>query len=117
MTSDDLLTRRLEEVESFLAGPGAAAEWLRNERHPRLFFLQLSGDRICSVEPDGSDLRAVVEGTGQYPDGVAVDADAGHIYWTNMGVPHLNDGSIERVDLDGAHRTVIVPPGATHTPK
>ena len=29
----------------------------------------------------------------------------GHIYWTNMGVPNLNDGSIERVDLDGRNRT------------
>jgi hypothetical protein len=34
-----------------------------------------------------------------------------------MGVPTENDGSIERVDLDGRHRTVIVPPGGTHTPK
>jgi hypothetical protein len=51
------------------------------------------------------------------PDGVAVDAAAGHIYWTNMGVPHLDDGSIERCDLDGGNRTVIVPKGVTHTPK
>jgi len=46
-----------------------------------------------------------------------VDARAGHIYWTNMGVPHLNDGSIERVDLDGKNRKTIVPQGATFTPK
>jgi len=51
------------------------------------------------------------------PDGVAVDADAGHVYWTNMGVPHLNDGSIERADLDGGNRQTIVPLGATFTPK
>jgi hypothetical protein len=83
----------------------------------RLYFLELSGDRICSVNPDGSDLKIIVGDTGRFPDGIAVDAEAGHIYWTNMGVPHLNDGSIERVDLDGHNRTVIVPPGATHTPK
>jgi 3-hydroxyacyl-CoA dehydrogenase, NAD binding domain len=35
------------------------------------------------------------------PDGIATHADTGHIYWTNIGVPHLNDGSIERADLDG----------------
>jgi DNA-binding beta-propeller fold protein YncE len=48
---------------------------------------------------------------------VAVDVDAGHIYWTNMGVPPANDGSIERVDLDGRNRTTIVPSGGTYTPK
>jgi hypothetical protein len=34
-----------------------------------------------------------------------------------MGVPNLNDGSIERADLDGSNRKVIVPPGITFTPK
>jgi DNA-binding beta-propeller fold protein YncE len=35
----------------------------------------------------------------------------------NMGVPTENDGSIERVDLDGGNRTTIVPDGVTRTPK
>jgi hypothetical protein len=82
-----------------------------------VFFLELSGDRICSANPDGSDVKTIVAHTGHFPDGVAVDVAAGHVYWTNMGVPNLNDGSIERVDLDGGNRTVIVPPGGTHTPK
>jgi hypothetical protein len=43
--------------------------------------------------------------------------EAGHIYWTNMGMPPVNDGSIERVDLDGGNRTTIVPSGGTYTPK
>jgi len=34
-----------------------------------------------------------------------------------MGSIGVDDGSIERVDLDGGNRTVIVPPGVTHTPK
>src|SRR5262249_5293976 len=46
-----------------------------------------------------------------------VDAQAGHIYWTNMGVPNLDDGSIERADLDGGNRMGIVPQGGTHTPQ
>ncbi|WP_328516540.1 3-hydroxyacyl-CoA dehydrogenase [Tardiphaga alba] len=53
----------------------------------------------------------------RFPDGIAVDFEAGHIYWTNMGVPNLNDGSVERADLDGKNRTIIVADGATHTPK
>ncbi len=31
--------------------------------------------------------------------------------------PNLDDGSIERADLDGGNRRVIVPRGVTHTPK
>src|SRR6516162_2167138 len=85
-------------------------------RSGRLFVLELSGDRIHSMNPDGSDRRTIVTGA-KLPDGIAVDVEAGHIYWTNMGVPSENDGSIERADLDGKNRKVIVPKGATHTPK
>ena len=85
-------------------------------RTPRLFFLEASGGRIHSMKADGSDNQMIVTGA-RIPDGIVVDAQAGHIYWTNMGVPSLNDGSIERADLDGGNRTTIVPNGATHTPK
>jgi len=82
----------------------------------RLFVLELSGGRIHSMSPDGSDRKVIVTGC-HLPDGIAVDAAAGHIYWTNMGVPNLDDGSIERADLDGKNRRVIVPRGTTFTPK
>jgi hypothetical protein len=85
-------------------------------RSARLFVLELSGDRIHSMNPDGSDRKTIVTNC-RLPDGIAVDVAAGHIYWTNMGVPNLNDGSLERADLDGKNRKVIVPPGATFTPK
>src|SRR5215471_698989 len=85
-------------------------------RSARLFVLELSGDRIHSMNPDGSDRKVIVT-DGRLPDGIVVDVEAGHIYWTNMGIPPLNDGSIERVDLDGGNRKVIVPQGVTHTPK
>jgi DNA-binding beta-propeller fold protein YncE len=85
-------------------------------RSPRLFVLELSGDRIHTMNPDGSDRKTIVTNC-RLPDGIAVDVAAGHIYWTNMGVPNLNDGSIERADLDGANRRVIVSQGGTHTPK
>jgi hypothetical protein len=86
------------------------------KRTGRLFVLELSGDRIHSMNPDGSDRKTIVT-DGRLPDGIAVDVEAGHIYWTNMGIPNLNDGSIERADLDGGNRKVIVPQGVTHTPK
>ena len=82
----------------------------------RLFVLELSGDRIHSMRPDGTDRKVIVTNC-HLPDGIAVDLAAGHIYWTNMGVPYLDDGSIERADLDGGNRTVIVPQGITFTPK
>jgi sugar lactone lactonase YvrE len=85
-------------------------------RSGRLFLLELSGDRIYSMKPDGSDRKTIVTNC-HLPDGIVVDVDAGHIYWTNMGVPNLDDGSIERADLDGKNRRVIVPQGITHTPK
>jgi hypothetical protein len=83
---------------------------------PRLFVLELNAGRIHSMNVDGSDRKTTV--TGCYlPDGIVVDVEAGHIYWTNMGIPNLNDGSIERADLDGKNRKTIVAQGKTHTPK
>src|SRR6476620_927342 len=82
----------------------------------RLILLDLSDDRIVSLNSDGSDRKVVVTEC-RYPDGIARDVAAGHIYWTNMGVPKLNDGSIERADLDGRNRMTIVPQGGTFTPK
>ena len=85
-------------------------------RSRRLFLLELSGARIHSMNPDGSNRKTIVTNS-HLPDGIVVDVDAGHIYWTNMGIPNLDDGSIERADLDGGNRRVIVPQGVTHTPK
>src|SRR5258708_14340606 len=34
-----------------------------------------------------------------------------------MGVPNVNDGSIERADVDGRNRETIIPQGVTFTPK
>jgi hypothetical protein len=83
---------------------------------PRLFFLELNAGRIHSINADGSDRKTIVSDC-HWPDGIVVDAEAGHIYWTNMGIPNLNDGSIERADIDGKNRKPIVAQGITHTPK
>jgi DNA-binding beta-propeller fold protein YncE len=83
---------------------------------PRLFVLELNAGAIHSMNTDGSDRRTIVTGC-RHPDGIVVDVEAGHIYWTNMGVPSLNDGSIERADIDGKNRQTIVAEGETFTPK
>src|ERR1700729_2369235 len=82
----------------------------------RLFVLEVNAGLIHSMDTDGSDKKTIVSGC-RVPDGIVVDVEAGHIYWTNMGNPKQNDGSIERVDLDGRYRTTIVPQGGTFTPK
>ncbi|PSR78928.1 low-density lipo protein receptor [Coniella lustricola] len=95
----------------------------------RLYFLDtdLSSPhprrgRILSSNTDGSDLRPIIDHLPTLPDGIAVDAAAGHMYWTNMGTSlKTASGSIERANLhDGSDRTVIVPASSAvgvHTPK
>ena len=82
----------------------------------RLFVLELNAGLIHTMNPDGSEKKTIVTDC-RLPDGIAVDVAAGHIYWTNMGNPPVNDGSIERADLDGKNRKVIVPQGVIFTPK
>jgi hypothetical protein len=82
----------------------------------RLFVLDLSSGEILSMNADGSDRKVIVSGC-RHPDGIVVDVEAGHIYWTDMGIPNVNDGSIERAGLDGQNHTIIVPQGGTFTPK
>src|SRR5437764_8188940 len=82
----------------------------------RLFFLEASGGRIHSANADGSDRKVIISGA-RIPDGIVVDVEARHIYWTNMGVPNRNDGSIERADLAGQNRVTIIGEGETFTPE
>ena len=83
----------------------------------RIIFLDLGAGRILSANPDGSDLQTLVSEGRKLPDGLAVDVAGGHLYWTNMGNPKANDGTIFRSDLDGRNMTTIIPPGGTFTPK
>jgi low-density lipoprotein receptor class B len=84
----------------------------------RIFFLDAAaGGRVMSANPDGSDLKTITTESTKVPDGIVVDIAAGHIYWTNMGNPKANDGSICRSDLDGRNVRYIVRPGGTFTPK
>jgi len=120
--SVDQLARERDEVLL-----GLLALRRRTESHPndsrsngaaeRVFFLDVSGGRMASVNTDGTDMKVLIEGLKRLPDGIVVDVEAGHVYWTNMGNPKANDGSIERADLDGGNRRTIVAEGATFTPK
>jgi sugar lactone lactonase YvrE len=84
----------------------------------KLYILDQAGGRILSCRPDGSELHTVVDGCDRHPDGIAIDAESEHLYWTNMGSDFKRaDGSIERARLDGSERRTIVAEGLTFTPK
>ncbi|MFZ0685470.1 MAG: hypothetical protein WAM89_07985 [Terriglobales bacterium] len=102
---------------SAIASTPIDAETKSGPTSGRLFFLDLSGGRILSANPDGSDLKTIINEGRKLPDGLVLDVAAGHIYWTNMGDPKTNDGSIMRSDLNGKNMITIVPPGGTFTPK
>jgi len=83
-----------------------------------LLVLDVTTSSMLAFNPDGTFIKTVLAGCGGTPDGIAIDAANRQIYWTNMGEHwDQNDGFIERIDFDGSNRTVIVPKGATFTPK
>ncbi|KAG8160029.1 hypothetical protein KVR01_010666 [Diaporthe batatas] len=76
--------------------------------------------RILSCLTDGSDLETVIDNMTTMPDGITIDYENNHMYWTNMGRSlKTKGGSIERANLDGSDRKVIVPEGSVgvFTPK
>jgi hypothetical protein len=109
---------RVEKRRRIVTSSSTKAKVVRRGKSSiaKLFYLELSAGRIYSLNTDGSE-RKLVAADCNLPDGIAVDTEKGYIYWTNMGVPNLDDGSIERVDVDGKNRVTIIPVGVTHTPK
>jgi len=102
---------------SFKASKSKVAKPTPKSTAGRLFFLSASSGQVFSANPDGSDLKVIVSEGRRIPDGIVVDIEAGHLYWTNMGNPNADDGSIERADFDGNNATHIVSNGGTFTPK
>jgi hypothetical protein len=71
---------------------------------PRLYYLvQGVNGRMLSISPEGGEPVTVLGGLTNSPDGIAVDKEAGLIYFSNM-MP----GSIERVRMDGTGRTSLI---------
>lgn len=72
--------------------------------------------RILEISPDGQSAKTLVANQ-HMPDGLVVDEPSQRLYWTNMGLPSSNDGSVSSANLDGTDAAVIIPPGRIHTPK
>ena len=81
-----------------------------------MFYLDVQGS-VRAFDEDKPTPRTLVSSAGKGPDGIAVDVAGGHVYWTTMGVPADNDGSLLRSELDGSKMTTIVAAGGSYTPK
>jgi hypothetical protein len=72
--------------------------------------------QIVEFSADGKLQRVLVKDQA-LPDGLAIDAAAKRMFWTNMGVPGKDDGAVYSANLDGSDIKTIVAPGRTNTPK
>ena len=81
-----------------------------------LFYLDVGG-KVMSTDVAKPSAHTLVASAGQGPDGIAVDPVAGYIYWTTMGVPADDDGTVMRAKLDGSQVTTLIKKGDTYTPK
>ena len=68
------MTARTFKEIFFVAGSSGS----KAPRVGRLFVLDLSGDRVFSLNADGSDQKIIVTEC-RHPDGIVVDVEAGHI--------------------------------------
>lgn len=73
----------------------------------RLYWADREGHGIYRAERDGSDVTALVLTEGHGPSeaeeqcvGVAVDAESGHLYWTQKGPADAGRGRILRAGLE-----------------
>ncbi|PLN78666.1 hypothetical protein BDW42DRAFT_187214 [Aspergillus taichungensis] len=76
----------------------------------------LTAGEILEVSPAGRVQQVLAKGQA-LPDGIAVDPNSGRMFWTTMGIPGKEDGTVLSANLDGTDTQTIVPPGAINTPK
>ena len=75
-----------------------------------------SSGKIYAASANGENVRKLADNL-PFPDGIDISMSEGRMFWTNMGIPSQNDGTIESANLDGSGRKMIVPAGVVHTPK
>jgi DNA-binding beta-propeller fold protein YncE len=103
---------------------GAMTAGVVGAQKPEPSLVFLNGSKVLRAKADGSDVKVIVDGSGQPQgpnrglyDGVAYEPKAGHIYWTDMGRANADDGTVTRARPDGSGVTQVVRPAGTFTPK
>lgn len=103
----------------------------KSQSEPRLFVLEnglsqplgakgpiYSAGRILEISADGKSVWTVVRDRELLiPDGIDYSTSDGRLYFTLMGIPSANDGSIMSCNPDGADIKTILEKGRIHTPK
>lgn len=76
----------------------------------------MTGGEILSITAEDRASKPVALVRNQaMPDGI--DACEGRMYWTNMGNPSKNDGTVLSAKLDGSDVKTVIASGHVHTPK
>jgi len=76
----------------------------------------MTGGEILSITAEDRASKPVALVRNQaMPDGI--DACDGRMYWTNMGNPSANDGTVLSAQLDGSDVQTVIASGKVHTPK
>lgn len=97
----------------------------KKPNEPKLLVLDIGLSAESPTASSGEVLEFSADGKGQrvlvrsqsLPDGVAVDSASGRLFWTNMGIPGKNDGTIYSANLDGTDVQTVIAPGLINTPK
>lgn len=71
---------------------------------------------IVEFSANGKFQHTLVENQA-LPDGLAVDPQTGRLFWTNMGIPGKEDGSVLSYNPETKAVETIVPMGTINTPK
>lgn len=74
--------------------------------------------QLLALDINQPGARAVqLAGKLPAPDGIDVAKSVNRIFWTNMGDPKSNDGSLQSCNMDGSDIKYVIKPGDVHTPK
>lgn len=72
--------------------------------------------RLIRAASDGTSFEPIVDNL-YLPDAIDILQDEGRLYWTCMGIPGVQDGSVHSCLLDGTDLKQVVPTGLLNTPK
>ncbi|KAF3391512.1 3-hydroxybutyryl-CoA dehydrogenase [Penicillium rolfsii] len=76
----------------------------------------MTSGSILEISANGKFQKTLIENQS-LPDGVVVDPQTGRLFWTNMGIPGKEDGSVLCYDPKTKALDTIVPSGKINTPK